>query len=118
MKIFTPRNRFIYILLIGFVIIVAGWLYGKQDFFYRGFGMCSEAWNPRPISSNDSEYVIGCTKGAEARRDQIYFAGFVLFVLCTVGFLAISNNRSDSVKIEQLANWRQRSSREAGFDYD
>jgi len=102
MRISSAQNRFKSVMLIGFVIVLAGWLYGKQDFFYRGYGMCTEAWNPRPVILKEMEYVIGCAKAAEARRDQIYFAGFVLFVLFTVGFLAISNKQDNKVKPERL----------------
>ena len=93
-----PLDKFIGVLLIGFVVIVSGWLYGNQDFFYRGYGMCSEVWNPRPLISTESKYVIGCSQGAEARREQIYFVGFVAFVVCSIVFLAISNRQDNKVE--------------------
>ena len=99
MKSLKPVDKFLGVLLIGFVIFVAGWLYGKQDFFYMGHGMCSEAWNPRSVSFSDSEHMIGCSQGAAARREQIFFVGFVLFVLFTIGFLALSNSQDDEAEV-------------------
>ena len=99
MKGLKPVDKFLGVLLIGFVIFVAGWLYGKQDFFYMGHGMCSEAWNPRSVSFSDSEHMIGCSQGAAARREQIFFVGFVLFVLFTIGFLALSNSQDDEAEV-------------------
>jgi hypothetical protein len=99
MKDLKPVDKFLGVLLIGFVIFIAGWLYGKQDFFYWGYGRCSEAWNPRPLFSSESKYVIGCSQGAAARREQIFFVGFILFVLLSIGFLAISNSQDDEAEV-------------------
>jgi hypothetical protein len=96
MKNLRPVDKFFSVLLIGFIIFVAGWLYGNQDFFYMGHGMCSDVWNPRPLSFSDSEHVIGCSQGAAARREQIFFVGFILFVLLSIGFLAISNSQDEA----------------------
>ena len=102
MKNLRRVNKFFGVLLIGFIIFVAGWLYGKQDFFYRGYGMCSEVWNPRTLIL--SEYQIGCSKGAAARREQIFFVGFVLFVLFSIGFLAIPNSQDEEADSQQIEN--------------
>jgi len=97
-------NKFFGVLLIGFIIFVAGWLYGKQDFFYWGYGRCSEVWNPRSLISSESKYVIGCSQGAAARREQIFFVGFVLFVLFSIGFLAIPNSQDEEADSQQIEN--------------
>ena len=104
MKNLRRVNKFFGVLLIGFIIFVAGWLYGKQDFFYMGHGMCSEAWNPRSLSFSDSEHMIGCSQGAAARREQIFFVGFVLFVLFSIGFLALSNSQDEEAESRQIEN--------------
>jgi hypothetical protein len=98
-KNLRPVDKFFSVLLIGFFIFVAGWLYGNQDFFYMGYGMCSDVWNPRPLFSSESKYVIGCSQGATARREQIFFVGFILFVLLSIGFLAISNSQDDESEV-------------------
>ena len=95
-----PVDKFFGVLLIGFLIFVAGWLYGNQDFFYRGHGMCSDVWNPRPLSFSDSEHVIGCSQGAAARREQIFFVGFICFVLFSIVFLVVSNSQDDDAESE------------------
>ncbi len=100
MKNLRQVDKFVGVLLIGFLIFVAGWLYGNQDFFYWGYGMCSDVWNPRPLLSSESKYVIGCSQGAAARREQIFFVGFILFVLFSVVFLAISNSQDDEIESE------------------
>ena len=93
-----PVDKFFGVLLIGFLIFVAGWLYGNQDFFYLGHGMCSDVWNPRPLSFSDSEHVIGCSQGAAARREQIFFVGFICFVLFSIVFLVVSNSQDDQAE--------------------
>jgi hypothetical protein len=95
-----PVDKFFGVLLIGFLIFVAGWLYGNQDFFYMGHGMCSDVWNPRPLSFSDSEHVIGCSQGAAARREQIFFIGFICFVLFSIIFLVVSNSQDDDAESE------------------
>ena len=95
-----PVDKFFGVLLIGFLIFVAGWLYGNQDFFYMGHGMCSDVWNPRPLSFSDSEHVIGCSQGAAARREQIFFVGFICFVLFSIVFLVVSNSQDDDAESE------------------
>ena len=100
MKNLRPVDKLIGVLFIAFLIFVAGWLYGNQDFYSIGRGMCSDVWNPRSlINRSDSEYATACSQGAAARRDQMFFVGFVLFVLFSIGFLAISNSQTDEAEV-------------------
>jgi hypothetical protein len=105
MKGLKPVDKFLGVLLIGFVIFIAGWLYGNQDFFTRGFGTCSNAWNPQPVISDYTKQYSpnlkfgDCSEAAEARREQIFFVGFISFVLLSVGFLAISNSQGNKVEV-------------------
>ena len=99
MKNLRPVDKLIGVLFIAFLIFVAVWLYGNQDFYRPGMGMCSDVWNPRSLLSSDSEHATACSQGAAARRDQMFFVGFVLFVLFSIGFLAISNSQTDEAKV-------------------
>jgi len=106
MKNLRPVDKFFSVLLIGFIIFVAGWLYGNQDFFTRGFGTCSGAWNSQPVIDDYTQQYFpnlkfgDCSEAAEARREQIFFVGFICFLLFSIVFLVVSNSQDDDAESE------------------
>jgi len=97
-------DKLLVILVIGFMVFVGGWLFGRQDFFTKGFGMCSDVWNPRPVvNAYMMQYYpnalpVDCAPAADARKETILFAGFVAYSILAVGFLYLCSRSGSSDK--------------------
>ena len=97
-------DKLLVILVIGFMVFVGGWLFGRQDFLTRGFGTCSDVWNPQPIvDAYRKQYFpnalpIDCTPAADARKETILFSAFSAFSILTIGFLYLCSRSGSSNK--------------------
>ncbi len=104
LKDFSLVDKLLVILVIGFIVFVGGWLFGRQDFFTKGFGMCSDVWNPRPVvNAYMKQYYpnalpVDCAPAADARKETILFAGIAAYSILAVGFLYLCSRSGSSVK--------------------
>jgi len=92
-------DKLLVVAVLGFVVFVGGWLFGLRDFSVS-WGSCTDAWSPSFMA--DSYYlerfpelvVNSCPQRAAARRDDIFFVGFIIFAVLSSAFLGISYKKS------------------------
>lgn len=92
-------DKLLVVAALGFVVFVGGWLFGLRD-FSGSWGTCTDVWSPSFIANSyDQKYfpelvVNSCPQRAAARRDDVFFVGFIIFAVLSSAFLGISYKKS------------------------
>ena len=86
------------IIFSGVCIVLLSFMYGQKDFHYKGYGLCSSAWDPYPMVMSGESYVKNCKIAASGRREEIYFFAASVYIAVIATLTVVSWSIKDDSK--------------------
>jgi hypothetical protein len=99
LKSLSIIDKLLVVAVLGLMVFVGCWLFGLRD-FKGSWGTCTDVWSPVFIADNyyqrfSPELIVDrCPQIAAARRDDIFFVGFVIFAVLSAAFLGVTYKKS------------------------